>query len=178
MRELDSLQQILGFSFKDVSLLRQALTHPSYANEDPQGQFRSNERLEYLGDTLLGFIVGWELYERFPALSEGELTKLRASLVCRENLARLANKFDLGNYIFLGKGEEKCGGRQKLKILASCLEAIIGAAFVDQGFEAARKLVRGILGEDLGEVVERKVEDPCLDYRSSFRPSSDFPPYL
>lgn len=158
LSKLDSLQETLGFVFRDVANLRQALTHRSYINENPGSA--PNERLEYLGDALLSLVVAWELFERFPEFSEGRLTKLRAALVCRDSLARLAKKLDLGQYLYLGKGEEKGGGRSKPRTLASAMEAIIGAALIDQGFEAARKLVLNLLREELEHIGEKEPEDP------------------
>ena len=160
MSELDPLQETLGFTFRDIANLRQALIHRSYLNENPDSNLSPNERLEYLGDALLSLVVAWELFERFPEFSEGRLTKLRAALVCQESLAHLARKLDLGQYLYLGKGEEKGGGRSKPRTLASAVEAIIGAALVDQGFEAARKLVLNLLREELEHIGEKELEDP------------------
>jgi len=158
LSELDPLQQALGFTFRDITNLRQALTHRSYLNENPDSA--PNERLEYLGDALLSLVVAWELFERFPEFSEGRLTKLRAALVCQESLARLAKKLDLGRYLYLGKGEEKGEGRSKPRTLASAVEALIGAALVDQGFETAREFVLNLLREELEHIGERELEDP------------------
>ena len=160
MSELDSLQETLRFTFRNVANLGQALTHRSYINENPGSALSPNERLEYLGDALLSLVVAWELFERFPEFPEGRLTKLRAALVCQESLARLARKLDLGRYLYLGKGEEKGGGRSKPRTLASAVEAIIGAALIDQGFEAARKLVLNLLREELEHIGEKELEDP------------------
>jgi len=157
LSELDPLQETLGLIFRDIANLRQALIHRSYLNENPDSNLSPNERLEYLGDALLSLVVAWELFERFPEFSEGRLTKLRAALVCQESLAHLARKLDLGQYLYLGKGEEKGGGRSKPRTLASAVEAIIGAALVDQGFEAARKLVLNLLREELEHI---ELEDP------------------
>ncbi len=127
----------------DVSpLLRLALTHPSYANE--QGQRETNQRLEFLGDAVLGLLVGEMLYHRFPDLPEGELTMRRAALVCEESLARLAEEQELGAQLRLGRGEEQSGGRQKPSVLADTFEAVVGAYYLDHGFEATRDWVRGM----------------------------------
>ena len=124
--KLATLQQVLGVRFKDPSLLEQALVHSSYINENPGAALTSNERLEFLGDAILGFIIAEELYQRFPQFSEGEMTKLRSSLVCRDALSRMARAIRLGNHLYLGRGEEASGGRRKPANLARALEAIIG----------------------------------------------------
>ncbi len=160
MKGLDALQETLGFVFKDEDLLRQALTHRSYLNENPADTLSSNERLEYLGDAMLSLAVAWELYNRFPQFPEGKLTKLRAALVCQDGLAHLARRMKLGQYLYLGKGEEKGGGRKKPRTLASALEALIGAALIDQGFEAAREFVLKLLEEELEHIDEKELEDP------------------
>lgn len=160
MKELDSLQEILGFVFKDKSLLRQALTHPSYLNENPGFPFPSNERLEYLGDALVNLVIAWELYKRFPESPEGKLTKLRSVLICQESLSRLARSLSLGQYLYLGKGEEKGAGKEKPRNLASTTEAIIGAVLLDQGFGAAREFVLKLFEKELKYIGEKELEDP------------------
>ncbi|GAI44285.1 unnamed protein product [marine sediment metagenome] len=125
MADLAALQQTLGVSFNDLSLLEQALVHSSYINERPGFAPTSNERLEFLGDAILGFIVAEELYQRFPQFSEGEMTKLRSSLVCRDALSRIARAISLGNYLYLGRGEEVSGGRHKPANLVGALDCTI-----------------------------------------------------
>ncbi len=148
MTELDSLQQILGISFKDVSCLKQALIHRSYLNESADPNQESNERLEFLGDALLGLAVADELYQRFPDSPEGDLTQLRSALIQTETLARVARSLNLGEYLMMGKGEKETGGKDKQRNLACTLEALIGAVFIDQGFEAAREFVLRILNDE------------------------------
>jgi ribonuclease-3 len=158
---LDSLQALLGITFKDVSLLEQALVHRSYMNEAGLPHLESNERLEFLGDALLSFVVARRLYSDFPNFSEGDLTKLRSSLVRTETLASIARSLNLGDYLYIGKGEDESGGRNRQKNLAGTLEAVIGAVLNDQGFEAAKEFVLRILGEELNQTTNEKLEkDP------------------
>jgi ribonuclease-3 len=158
-----ALQAILGVSFKDESLLQQALVHRSYLNENPALHLVSNERLEFLGDAVLGFVVADELYSRFPEFSEGELTKLRAALVRGETLSRIASSLQLGDYLYLGHGEEESGGRSRPRNLSCALEAVIGAVFLDQGFDVARSFILKLLDSEFDGVVEDKFTD---DYKS------------
>ena len=155
MTDFANLQDILGVTFRDLSLLEQALVHRSYLNENPDFPLSSNERLEFLGDSLLGFVIAEKLYVEFPELSEGEMTKLRAALVRMETLARLASSLGLGDYLYLGRGEEASGGRARRSILARALEAVMGAVLVDQGCANARefvlKLYHGEIGRALGD---------------------------
>ena len=135
------LQQSIGIIFRDVSLLQQAFIHSSYINENPGFQLPDNERLEFLGDALLSFVVAEGLYYEFPHFGEGELTESRVSLVRQETLAEIAAGLKLGDYLYLGKGEEFSGGRQRQTNLADAFEALIGAIFLDQGLDAARDFV-------------------------------------
>lgn len=125
-------------------LLRLALTHPSYANE--QGLRATNQRLEFLGDAVLGLFVGEMLYHRFPDLPEGELTMRRAALVCEESLAQIAQRHRLGERLLLGRGEEQSGGREKPSVLADTFEAVLGALYLDKGAEETRDFVRETFG--------------------------------
>ena len=134
---LDELQQTLEVQFKDVSLLEQALIHDSYVNENPNLTPASNERLEFLGDAVLGLIVTRKLYQDFPDYNEGKMTSLRAALVRRDTLARMAETIKLGEFLYLGKGEEGSGGRGKIPNLAGAMEAVIGAIFLDRGIREA-----------------------------------------
>jgi ribonuclease-3 len=134
-------QRNLGISFNSQALLKQAFVHRSYLNENPDFALPSNERLEFLGDAILDFIVTELLYKEFPELSEGELTSLRASLVCHETLAKMASLLKLGNYLLLGHGEEASGGRKRQSNLANVMEALIGALYLDQGLEKTSKFV-------------------------------------
>ena len=163
MTDLVGLQSILGVSFSDPSVLQQALVHRSYLNEIPASPTASNERLEFLGDAVLGFVVAEEIFRRFPDLSEGELTKLRSALVRGETLSAIALSLRLGDYLYLGRGEEESGGRQRPRNLSCALEAVIGAVLVDRGLDAARGFILMVLGDEL----ERAIEDKLVaDYKS------------
>ena len=135
MREL---QEKLNYRFRDSGLLQTALTHSSYANEH---HCPSNERLEFVGDSVLGMVVAAHLYRSFPSLPEGRMTKLRAELVCEQSLWETARELELGRFLRLGKGEELTGGRERPSILADCVEAVIAAIYLDGGFEPARALI-------------------------------------
>ncbi|MFA4835121.1 MAG: ribonuclease III [Dehalococcoidia bacterium] len=161
MTEIDCLQETLGITFEDRSLLQQALIHRSYLNEGGKSSLASNERLEFLGDAVLGFVVAQRLYSDFPGFSEGDLTKLRSSLVRTETLARIAKSLNLGDYLYIGKGEDDSGGRNRPRNLACTLEAVIGAVLIDKGYGAAKKFILRILGEELAQATEGKLQqDP------------------
>ena len=153
MADLVEFQGIIGVEFQDSCLLATALTHSSFVNENPGMATESNERLEFLGDAVLGLVVAEELYQNFPSLSEGEMTGLRAALVRRDTLARVAKAIRLGDFLFLGKGEGAGGGRDRVANLAGALEAVIAAAFLDGGAAAARDLVLRLLREELAQAV-------------------------
>jgi ribonuclease-3 len=139
MTDWNDCQRNLGISFNSESLLRQAFVHSSYLNENPDFALPSNERLEFLGDAILGLIAAEKLYREFPELPEGELTTIRASLVCRETLAELGSLLKLGDYLLLGQGEEASGGRTRQSNLANALEALIGAIYLDRGLAEAKE---------------------------------------
>lgn len=126
------------YTFKNKKYLEMALTHSSYANEHRINRLNDNERLEFLGDAILEAVTSDFLYTTFPEMPEGELSKLRASLVCEQSLAQCARNINLGEYILLGKGEERCGGRDKESLISDALEALVGAIYLDGGLEAAR----------------------------------------
>lgn len=152
MVDWSDCQSNLGTSFRRVYLLEQAFTHLSYLNENPGLDRPSNERLEFLGDSILNFVVTERLYKEFPKLAEGELTEIRASLVCRDTLAGLASSLKLGNWLLLGRGEEANGGRAKVSNLANTMEALIGALYLDQGLPKARKFVLNQLNPELEKI--------------------------
>ena len=141
MSQTDSLEERLRVSFKDPSLLRLALTHRSYANEARSPVAESNERLEFLGDALIGLAVAREVYERYPDRPEGELTALRSALVRGETLARIADSVELGRHLIMGKGEEASGGRGRPSNLATAFEALVGALLLDSGYGVAAAFV-------------------------------------
>lgn len=151
-RSVEELHTSLGITFSDPALLRQALHHRSYLNEAPEQDVESNERMEFLGDAVLGLIVSEKLYRDYPALSEGHLSQIRALLVRWDALARAAERVHLGDFLILGKGEELSGGRRRPSNLAGALEALIAAAFLDGGMTKARKLVLDLLKPAFEEI--------------------------
>ncbi len=166
MADLAALQQTLGISFNDPSLLEQALVHSSYINENPGFALTSNERLEFLGDAVLGLAVAEKLYQDFPHSTEGEMTRLRAALVRRDTLVRMARTIKLGDYLYLGKGEEASGGRRKPANLAGALEAVIAAIFLDQGSTTAREFILRLFDEELQKVAS---QGAGVDYKSQLQ---------
>ncbi len=138
---LEPLQENFNYKFKNIKLLETALTHSSYANENKMKLTDNNERLEFLGDTILGLVVSQYLYKKYPNYPEGELTKIRAKVVCESSLAFAAKKINLGDYLLLGKGEEATGGRDRESILADASEALTGAIYMDSDFETVNKLL-------------------------------------
>lgn len=149
---IDALQKLstkLNVQFTNIDLLHKALTHTSYANECKNPNIIHNERLEFLGDAVLDVVISGYLFRQFPNLPEGELTKARAVVVCEPTLARAAGKLGIGEYLFLGKGEASSGGRDRASILADCFEAIIGAIYLDNGFDKTADFVLTQLQADL-----------------------------
>ena len=145
---MEKLESKLGYSFRDRTLLLTALSHSSYANENRSSGMSSNERLEFLGDSVLGQVVASHLYSSFPDMPEGQMTRLRAELVCEQSLFTVAKAIDLGDFILLGKGEENSGGRQRHSILADAVEALIAAMYLDGGLDVAKKFIhKNILSE-------------------------------
>ena len=161
--DLEKFQDITGVNFKNLSLLEQALVHSSYINENPGYTSGHNEKLEFLGDAVLGFYVAEKLYKDYPDASEGEMTRLRAALVSRTTLARVAKGIRLGDYLYLGKGEESSGGRQKKVNLAGAMEAVIAAVYLDRGEDVTRDFIMRILDTELKRI-DRK--DVIIDYKS------------
>jgi ribonuclease-3 len=161
---LAALQKTLGISFNDPSLLEQALVHSSYVNENPAAT--ANERLEFLGDAVLGLVIARELYRRLPRSSEGQMTELRSGLVRGEALARMAKTIGLGNHLYLGKGEEASGGREKPANLAGALEAVIAAIFLDQGASAAGDFILKLMAKELDRAIRQGIEP---DYKSQLQ---------
>jgi ribonuclease III len=133
-----NLEAALGITFADKSLLIRALTHRSHLNEEPILGMLDNERLEFLGDAVLDFLTGEFLYHRFPEMREGELTNLRSALVKRETLARFAADINLGDYMFISKGERSAGGNRRVPLLAGAFEALVGALYLDQGLDSVK----------------------------------------
>ncbi len=139
---IKDLEAAIGYRFRNITLLQNALTHSSYANERWHNSLKSNERLEFLGDSILGMTVAEYLYQNFPDRPEGELTRMRADMVCETSLAAVAGKIELGKHLLLGHGEEQGGGRGRPSILADAVESVIAASFLDGGMTAAENFIR------------------------------------
>ena len=139
---IKDLEGAIGYRFQNITLLQNALTHSSYANERWHNSLLSNERLEFLGDSILGMVVAEHLYKQFPDRPEGELTKMRADMVCETSLAAIAEKIGLGQHLLLGHGEDRLGGRSRASILADAVESVIAASFLDGGMAAAEGFIR------------------------------------
>ncbi len=145
MMDIEKLQKKAGYVFRDAQLLETAMTHSSYSNENRALARHNNERLEFLGDSVLGLVISTYLFKLYPDLPEGELTRLRAALVCESSLSGVARSIGLGDYLLLGRGEQNGGGRGRSSILADATEALIGALYLDGGYEAARTFIRHFL---------------------------------
>ena len=152
---MESIETKIGYQFSNPALLNEALTHPSLAYESKR-RTSDNQRLEYLGDAVIQLILTDELYNHFPGFGEGPLTKLRSRLVSRTALCRYAKAIDLGSHLFLGKGEDATGGRTRPSNLADAFEALLGAIYLDSGFDAARK----VLLDNFAEFIQRITDEP------------------
>ena len=161
---IKDLETAIGYRFKNIMLLQNALTHSSYANEHWHDSLKSNERLEFLGDSVLGRVVAEYLYRNFPGRPEGELTRMRADMVCETSLARIAEQIDLGKHLLLGHGEEQSGGRNRPSILADAVESVIAASFLDGGMAAAEDFIRRFV---LINVPESKLTNQ--DYKTALQ---------
>ncbi len=149
MRKLNELEKVLDYRFKNPAHLRLALTHSSYANELRSHKAEYNERLEFLGDSVLGVIISEYVYKKNPDFKEGELTKTRSKIVCESTLAEVASEIELGEYMLFGKGEALTGGRTRRSILADAFEALIAALYLDGGFEVVRPIIFKLMGEQI-----------------------------
>lgn len=161
---IKDLEEEIGYHFKNISLLQNALTHSSYANERWHNSLLSNERLEFLGDSILGMLVAEYLFRNFPDRPEGELTRMRADMVCEKTLAGVAEKIHLGQHLLLGHGEEQGGGRSRESILADAVESVIAASFLDGGMEAALHFIKTFI---LVEVPVSQLHN--MDYKTKLQ---------
>lgn len=160
---IESLEQKLQYSFKNRALLSEALNHSSYANEHRSTAVNSNERLEFLGDSVLGFVTAEFLFKTYGKLPEGDLTRIRAALVCEQSLHEVARTLELGRYLKLGKGEEAGGGRERQSILADATEAVFAAVYLDGGMEQVRELIHRVLLSRIPAAEERR------DYKTTLQ---------
>ena len=161
---IKDLEAAIGYRFKNISLLQNALAHSSYANERWHDSLKSNERLEFLGDSILGMVTAEYLYRNFPERPEGDLTRMRADMVCEQALAVVADRIDLGRHLLLGNGEQTGGGRHRDSILADAVESVIAACFLDGGMEPARKFIDTFV---LTEVPVEKLRN--TDYKTALQ---------
>ncbi|MBN2239821.1 MAG: ribonuclease III [Dehalococcoidales bacterium] len=166
MPDLEQLQQVIGIRFTDISLLEKSMVHRSYLNENQGNSIDSNERLEYLGDAVLGLVVAEKLFRDNPDYDEGKMTRLRSALVRRETLARIGKNISLGDYLYLGKGENSSGGRQKTANLACAMEAVIAAVYLDRGYEETERLILRLLAEEWEKALSKPV---VIDYKSKLQ---------
>jgi ribonuclease-3 len=174
---LNDLQSRLGYKFRDIALLKLALTHPSITQE-PASIRQHNQRLEFLGDAVLQLILTLALYERFPDLDEGSLTKARAQMVNRNALAARSRKLELGDHLILSRGEELHGGRSRISALADTLEAVLGAVFMDGGFQAAQKVVLAEFEESIAELPQvSAIANPKGELQEWLQAGSTEPPH-
>ncbi len=161
---MNSLEKRLNYKFKNIDLLKNALVHSSYANE-VRGSVHSNERLEFLGDSVLSIIVSEHLYNKFPNMPEGELTRMRASLVCEKSLCEFSRELGIGKYLNLGKGEDKNGGRERDSILADAFEAVLAAVYLDGGMDAAKAHIMNTVLRD----IKHCEDDTFKDYKTTLQ---------
>lgn len=147
--EIEEFQKIIKYKFKKINMINEALTHSSYSNESRGRHIRNNERLEFLGDSVLSLVVSEYIYLKYNNLPEGELTKVRANVVCEPSLAHQAKVLNIGKYLLLGRGEETTGGRDRISILADAFEAVIGALYLDGGMEVAGKFILDMLAHSI-----------------------------
>ena len=163
---IKDLEAAIGYSFQNITLLQNALTHSSYANERWHDSLMSNERLEFLGDSILGMVVAEYLYTNFPNRPEGELTRMRADMVCENSLAKAANQVQLGSHLLLGHGEEQGGGRNRPSLLADAMESVIAASYLDGGMEAAQGFILDFIKRKAEEVVKNH---RVMDYKTTLQ---------
>ena len=164
MPDLGKFEKILGYKFKNISYLKNALTHTSYINEHKNNPQSSNERMEFLGDSVLGLSVSEFLYKNYKNLPEGVLSKIRASVVCEDSLAKLASSLSLGEFLYMGKGELLSGGGFKPSVTSDAMESVIAAIYLDSGFETAKSYVLSWLEDAIIEAAEHKGRE--TDYKS------------
>ena len=177
MRTLHNLQVKLKVQFREIELLEEALIHSSFSNENPLYNNKSNERLEYLGDAILDCVIAKELFNRYPEFSEGQLTECRSILVREETLSIISQSYELGTYLLLGKGENSSMGRLRTSNLANVFEAIVGAIFIDQGYESTEKFVLRSMDNKIHELItDESFKDPKSQLQEMLQSSKNEPP--
>ena len=162
-----NFEEVIDYKFKDINILNEALTHSSYANEHKRAGNFYNERLEFLGDSVLSLIISDYIYKKYPQYPEGELTKLRATAVCESTLAYISKNLKIGHYLLLGKGEETTGGRDRISILADALEALIGAIYLDGGLDEASNFILDIIENEI--IKTQKEGELFIDYKTKLQ---------
>lgn len=163
---IENLQKNLSYSFKNADLLKEAITHKSFVNENPDLRLKDNERFEFLGDAVLDLSISTFLIEKFPYFQEGELSRFKSMIVSESSLSRIAARLNLGQYLLLGKGEEQTGGRKKESLLANALEAVIAAIYLDGGLLAADEFIRMSFTEDIMMIAREGI---TLDYKTDLQ---------
>lgn len=162
--EFNHVEKVLNYKFKDQQILKNALTHSSYVNE--RSKLENNERLEFLGDAVLELVISFYLYRNHADSTEGDLTKLRAKIVCTESLAMVSDELNLGKFVFMGKGEENTGGRTRKSILANSFEALIGAIYIDGGIQEAEKFILSKLKNNINDAIKGRL---IFDYKTKIQ---------
>ncbi len=163
---IESFEKVIGYVFKNKKLIEEALTHSSYANENKNRNMQFNERMEFLGDSVLSLVISEYIFLKLPTLPEGELTKIRAKVVCETSLADVAQSIELGKHIMLGRGEELTGGRNRLSILADGFEAVLASIFLDSNFEVAKEFILRIMEDKIEEGVNGEI---LIDYKTKLQ---------
>ncbi len=156
--DIEKFEQMVGLKFKNKELLKRALTHRSFLNENKQDDLKNNERLEFLGDAVLELVISEYLFHEYPDRPEGELTSFRAAVVKTENLAKVSKELNFGQYLLMSKGEEMTGGREKEYLLANTFEAIVGAFYLDQGYEPVKEFLTKHLTPQISTIVKYRLD--------------------
>ncbi|MCX7921820.1 MAG: ribonuclease III [Clostridia bacterium] len=163
---IEYFEKKIDYTFKNKKNILLALTHSSYANERKAENLHSNERLEFLGDAVLNVVISENIYTKYPHLTEGEMTKARANIVCEMSLIKCANNIEIGKYLLLGKGEEITGGRERISILSDAFEALIGAIYIDSGMESAKKFIH----QQMKQLIVNSINGMnCMDYKTQLQ---------
>ena len=166
MKKLNELESRIGYDFNDIELLKTALTHTSYANEHKRRMIKHNERLEFLGDSVLSLIITTYLFKNLSNITEGELSRIRSTIVCENSLKMSGDQFDLSHYIYMGKGEEQTGGRNRSSIVADAMEALIASIYLDSGYESAERFVLSQMKDIIDKAIEGKL---FKDYKTQYQ---------